>query len=500
MPIEIYYLYYSIILAIAGNMEIIYNRKRNYFLEEIDMRLKRGIVSGLMALVLAVGYVHMPVTAAKIQCDQQIPAEEVESVYNQAAESNALEGWPAGPNIYSESGIVMDMDSGAVLYAKKIDEQHYPASITKLLTALVALENSSLTDTVKFTQDSISFLEYGDAHIGMKVGEEISMEDALYGMLLASANEVSYAIADSVCGYDDFIAKMNEKVVELGGTNSHFMNANGLHNDEHYTSARDMALIGSEVFKNEEFRKITSTHQHSIPETAMTNEKRIFQQNHKMLYEGNRNYYEYCVGGKTGFTDQALTTLVTFATKEDKNLVCVTLRTHGGGVNAYADTRAMLDYAFDNFTKVPVTNNAVDNKNVKSIAENTYVMLPQGVGVDRLETELISPEELGEKEGTLIYTYKGQEVGKTTATITDEYYNKIHGIEEKKEEDKEKQTDKAQTKKEKKSRGVSLFWTIIVICLIMLAGLGAVVAYAVVKKRKKKEARRKKARRTNQQW
>ena len=107
----------------------------------------------------------------------------------------------------------MDMDSGAILYAKKIDDQHYPASITKILTAVVALENSQLTDRVKFTQNCIDFLEYGDAHIGMKVGEEISMEDALYGMLLASANEVSYAIANSVNGgYDNFINMMNEKV------------------------------------------------------------------------------------------------------------------------------------------------------------------------------------------------------------------------------------------------------------------------------------------------
>ena len=169
------------------------------------MRFRKRLLSGLIAGILVMGTVGMNVDAAKIQVDQQIPAEEVDSVYNQEVDSNALAGWPVGPNIYSESGIVMDMDSGAILYAKKIDDQHYPASITKILTAVVALENSQLTDRVKFTQNCIDFLEYGDAHIGMKVGEEISMEDALYGMLLASANEVSYAIANSVNGgYDNF--------------------------------------------------------------------------------------------------------------------------------------------------------------------------------------------------------------------------------------------------------------------------------------------------------
>ena len=237
------------------------------------MRFRKRLLSGLIAGILVMGTVGMNVDAAKIQVDQQFPAEEVDSVYNQEVDSNALAGWPVGPNIYSESGIVMDMDSGAILYAKKIDDQHYPASITKILTAVVALENSQLTDRVKFTQNCIDFLEYGDAHIGMKVGEEISMEDALYGMLLASANEVSYAIANSVNGgYDNFINMMNEKVAELGGTNSHFVNANGLHNDEHYTSAHDMALIGAAAFKYEEFRKITGTRQYTIGPTALTSD------------------------------------------------------------------------------------------------------------------------------------------------------------------------------------------------------------------------------------
>lgn len=302
------------------------------------MGWKKKLLSGIMAAIFVFSNMSVQSKAAEISVDNQIPATEVESVYNQQVFSNTLEAWPAGPQIYSESGIVMDMDSGAILYAKNIDSQHYPASITKIMTALVALENYKLTDRVTFTQECVDFLEYGDAHIGMKPGEEISMEDALYGMLLASANEVSYAIANTdEDGYDSFIEKMNKKAEELGCKNSHWMNANGLHNDEHYTSVRDMALIGSAVFKYDEFRTVTGTRQHTIPPTNLVAESRTFQQNHKMLYQGNRNYYEYCVGGKTGFTDQALTTLVTFAVKEDKNYVAVVMRTHGGGQNAYAD-------------------------------------------------------------------------------------------------------------------------------------------------------------------
>lgn len=455
------------------------------------MKFRKRLLSGLIAAILVIGSVGMRTDAAEIQVDQQIPAEEVDSVYNQQIDSNLLPGWPAGPNIYSESGIVMDMDSGAILYAKKIDDQHYPASITKVLTALVALENSQMTDKVTFTQDCIDFLEYGDAHIGMKVGEEISMEDAMYGMLLASANEVSYAIANSVSGgYDNFINMMNEKVAELGGTNSHFVNANGLHNDEHYTSARDMALIGSAAFEYEEFRKITGTRQYTIEPTAVTNEQRTFQQNHKMLFEGNRNYYEYCVGGKTGYTDQALTTLVTFAQKDGKNLVAVTLRVHGGGQNSYVDTRAMLDYAFANFTKVPVTKEQVTDENVKSVEEGAYVMLPSTVTEDKLDVVLQKPTEIGDKQGTLVYSYEGQEVGKVPVTITEKCYNKIHGIEEKKEKKSEKT---AEEKEKKDEKGMPLILKIVLIVLGVVAVLAVLFIWALLYRRKKIRERRRKA-------
>lgn len=401
------------------------------------MKFRKILLSGVMAAVLTVGNIGITANAANVV---EIPATEVDSVYNLAVDSNELEGWATGPQIYSESGIVMDMDSGAILYAKNIDDQHYPASITKVATALIALQNYELDETVTFTWDDIGFLEYGDAHIGIKEGEELVMEDALYGMLLASANEVSHAIgAHMEGGFEKFLEVMNETVQELGCKNTHFTNTHGLHDPEHYTSVRDMALIGSAVFQYDKFREITNTHQYTIPATNITAETRTFQQNHKMIWEANANYYEYCVGGKTGYTDQALTTLVTFATKDDTNLVAVVMRTHGGGTNAYIDTRAMLDYAFDNFTKVPITKKMIGNENISKVADDSYVVLPSGVTVEQLESSFEAPTELKDKTGKVTYTYEGQEVGVIEVTITDEYYNEIHGIkEEVKEENQEK--------------------------------------------------------------
>ena len=197
----------------------------------------------------------------------------------------------------------------------------------------------------------MAFLEYGDASIGMQPGEEITMEDALYGMLLASANEVSYAIADTVGnGYDNFIRMMNEKAEELGCTNTHFTNPHGLHDEEHYVSARDMALIASAAFQHEEFRKITNTYEHRIPPTNLVNEERVFQQYHQMLYDGTDTFYEPCVGGKTGYTDQALSTLVSYLDNGELQLVSVNFGKHMGFM--YIRTRKnMAEYVFNNFKR-----------------------------------------------------------------------------------------------------------------------------------------------------
>ena len=400
------------------------------------MKLRRVIAS--LGMVLTIMGSCMSVSAAKVN---QVPASEIDGVFNQSVQSNQLEGWAKGPHLYSEAGIVMDIDSGAILYAKNIDDPHYPASITKVMTALVALENNELTDKVTIQQEDIAFLEPGDAHIGMRVGEEITMEDALHGMLLASGNEVSHAIGSNTPGgYENFLRLMNEKAKELGCTNSNFKNLNGLHDPEHYVSARDMALIGAAVYKYDDFRRITNTLQYTIPETNLVNEKRTFQQHHKMLFDWRDEYYEPCTGGKTGYTSNSLNTLVTFAEKDGMRLVAVTLRAHGGSVKAYADTESMLNYCFESFKKVPVSVEQIQAEGLASVKANSYVMLPDGITLDKLECEVKNPTTLGDKTGEVVYTYQGQPVGTVETTITDEYYNTLHGIveieeEEKKEED-----------------------------------------------------------------
>lgn len=430
------------------------------------MKLKKIVVSLAMAFMILAG---------------SITGQATENMENSEP---VVENWAGAPAITSEAGIVMDVDSGAILYAKNIDAQHYPASITKILTALVALENSELTDIVTVKQEDVEFLEPGDSYIGLKPGEEITMENALYGVLLASANEASHAVASNVeGGYENFLKLMNEKAKELGCKNSNFTNPHGLHDENHYTTARDMALIGAAVFQKEEFRTITATKQYVIPTTNITNETRTIGQNHKMLYDWRSQYYEYCVGGKTGFTDQALNTLVTFATKDNVNLVAVALRANGN-TYTYADTRAMLDFAFENFSKFPITKDMVNDTRVRNIDENATVMLPKDISFEDLTCEIQIPTVKGDKTGSILYKYNGILLGKIGMTITDAYHNETHGIKE--------QTEVKE--REKPSVG-SIIVRVVLILLFSLILLFLVLLFYGMYRRKQRRKKRAEMRR-----
>ena len=194
--------------------------------------------------------------------------------YEWEIQSNNIAGWPQGPKIIAETGIVMDLDTGEILYAKGIDEKRAPASITKIMTAMLAIEKVPLDTEITFT-DEVNNIEPGSTHIGIKPGETLSMEESLYGILLGSANEVSSGVAEYIGGtVQAFVDMMNQRAQDLGCKNTHFVNANGLYADDHYTTARDMALIAQAAFQNETFRNIVKTQYYIIPPTNITAEER----------------------------------------------------------------------------------------------------------------------------------------------------------------------------------------------------------------------------------
>lgn len=354
----------------------------------------------------------------------------VEYTHDIQPETNSLPSWPQGPLINSESAILMDMDTGEILYGKDPYKKQYPASITKLLTVLVALDYIQPDDTVEFSQASIDFLKPGDAHIAMQPGEVISMTDALYAVLFASANEVSYAVAENVGkkylngGFDEFIQKMNEKSDELGCKNSHWVNANGLHDDEHYTSAYDMALIGAAIYEKPLFNEMMEQFEHVIPPTNLVDEQRVFQQHHKMTWNNGKYYYEYCKGGKTGYTDNAQTTLVTLSDDGNRRFAAVILYDRGG--NAYDQTRELFDYGYSQFEKVNPQDVNTDGNITAFLDANQSLSLPEGVSFNDLDSNVEADEdEYG--RGTVTYSYKENPMGSFNVKLSDEAYEAITG-------------------------------------------------------------------------
>ncbi|MGB8451094.1 MAG: D-alanyl-D-alanine carboxypeptidase family protein [Anaerocolumna sp.] len=257
--------------------------------------------------------------------------------------------WPDNqPNVSSDAAIVMDASTGAILYSKNIHKTYYPASITKILTALLTIENSSLGETVTFSKNAVYDVDLDSSRIGIDVGEKLTVEQCLYGIMLESANEVSYAVAEHVAGsVDAFADLMNEKAKELGCTDSHFANPHGLPDENHYTSAYDMALISRAAINNDLFRKITGTRTYAIPPTNLQKDTRYLANHHKFI-KGDIPF-DGAIGGKTGYTSKALYTLVTFAKRDGLTLISVIM--HCDSIeHEYSDTASLLNYGFDNFS------------------------------------------------------------------------------------------------------------------------------------------------------
>ncbi len=321
--------------------------------------------------------------------------------------SNATANWPQASDITSEAGIIMDADTGAILYSKNMDQQMYPASVTKIMTCLLALEHGNLDDQVTMTATGTAYAVSGSANLYTQVGEVFTLRDMLYGIMLASANDMSTQVAEYIGGsVEQFVAMMNEKAASLGCTNTHFNNACGMPDEQHWTSAHDLALIGQEALKNDIFREIVHTKAYTIPATNMT-AARTFGNHHPFLT--NPDYpYDGIIGGKTGYIDASGNTLETFAERDGMTLICVTLKANGMDPEL-KDHKAILDYGFDNFTHLQVES---DDSN--EVTDGGLLTVPTGTELSSLTTET------GE-DGETNYYYSGVYVGSASLeAVSDE--------------------------------------------------------------------------------
>ena len=229
----------------------------------------------------------------------------------------AAPDWPSDVSIEAEGGIVMDADTGTILYSKNAHIPYFPASITKILTALIVIENCDLNETVTFSHNAVYNVESNSSSAGLDVGDTLSVRDCLYAMLSKSANEVANALAEHVAGTtEDFAVLMNQKAASLGCQDSNFANPSGLNNPDHYTSVYDMALIGQAALKNETFVDIDSTLYYDLPVTKRNPDGARIYPGHKMIKKNSAEYYSGAFGGKTGYTSLAGNTLVTLAKRD----------------------------------------------------------------------------------------------------------------------------------------------------------------------------------------
>ncbi len=384
----------------------------------------------LLALFIHICLFFSETLSASAEPDEAVDylalAEERKSLEIQ---SNQIENWPAGPAIGAPAAILLEANTGIVLYAKNVDERLYPASTTKLMTCLVAVEHASMDEMVSFSHDAVFSIEPGSSNMGIDENEALPMEECLYGIMVGSANEVANAVAEHVAGsMDAFAGMMNEKARALGCTNTHFVNAHGLFDENHYTSASDLAIIARAFFQNELLSKIGNTASYHFEPTPTQPDDFVKRNKHKFIT--GEIAYDGIKGGKTGYTDQARQTLVTCAEKKGMKLICVVLKEESP--EQFNDTLKLLDYGFANFAVTNVSENETkynissarffqtsydvfgNSQPILALNPNSYLILPKTVDFTDLTSE-VSYGQTGKNQVVEIrYYYNNAYVGAAT--------------------------------------------------------------------------------------
>ncbi|MBO5177703.1 MAG: D-alanyl-D-alanine carboxypeptidase [Lachnospiraceae bacterium] len=294
------------------------------------------------------------ITAALFITSAPVPALADDPVTTPSAQ------WPEAPELKSAAAVVIEASTGSVLYNKNAYEAFYPASTTKLMTSLLAIEQCPLSDVVTCSKASVESIGWDSSRIGLIAGESIDMENALFAILLASANEVSYAVAEHIGGtVDYFVSLMNERANDLGCVNTHFVNPHGLDHEEHYSCPYDLALIARKAMEYTTFRRVSGSYNHKIPATNK-NEERWISNTHPFIKKNV--VYEGVFAGKTGSTSKAGNCLVTCAERNGMTLICAIMKAPDSAT-VQAETKALLDYAFNNFTLTPLAASQGSTKN-----------------------------------------------------------------------------------------------------------------------------------------
>lgn len=348
------------------------------------------------------------------------------------------------PTVTASKVVMINSETGAYVneLTKAPDELAYPASLTKLVTLLVAAE--LITDyeqIVTATKGCYDDLVIGSSNINIQDGEQFKVDDLMYAVAISSANEASNALAIHLCGsIQAFVDKMNEKAAALGAANTHFINTHGLHDENHYTTANDMAKIAKAAFENERVLAYLSASSHIIQPTNKTLDKRTLITTNSLMRQNSGIYYKYCKAGKTGTTTAAGYNLISYAQKNDCTFLLVAMNAprQQGGNPIFEESRSMYMWAFDNYgnakilndseiiTEVEVGLSAKGDHLVLVPEKNLYSVIPQNLDITTLEREIttqqdiLAPVKQGDVLGTVTLKKDGVIYGTANLVASDD--------------------------------------------------------------------------------
>ena len=274
-------------------------------------------------------------------------------------------------NPCADGVVLMDAKSGEILYSKNMNSPYPPASTTKIMTALLTLENCSDLEEIVTIDKKCESVD--GSKIYLFQDEKISVKNLLYSLLLSSANDSAYALAEHVGGtFDNFITMMNTRAKELGCTNTNFVNPHGLYDDKHRTTPNDLALIMNELIKHEEYLTISGTKSYSIPPTNKCKDARPLWNGNKAIHEANSTYYKNCKASKTGYTIQSLHSYISYAKKDNQELIVALL--HDKDKQFYTDSKKLFEFGFKNFETRKILSKG-DEVTTYPLNDNTSISL-----------------------------------------------------------------------------------------------------------------------------
>ena len=333
--------------------------------------------------------------------------------------------------LYSNSSILIDSTTGQILYEHNAYEKTYPASTTKLMTAILTLENCNLSDSVTINKDALNGIPKSYTTAALKAGESLTVEQLLHVLLIPSANDAANVLAYHIAGsIDNFAIMMNSKAKEIGCQNTHFVNPSGIHDDEHYSTAYDMALIGKYANTFEKIREIATQTSYSLPNLP-DGKERVFKTTNTLITPKNKYYYEYATGLKTGYTDKAKSCIVAKAKKDDIELICVVLggnKTEDLKSERELDCHTLFEYGFNNFKHSTICskNNSLDKSNLTNVPsnlQNANIVFSEDLSilVNTNNTQNIVPNIVW-KNDLQLPIYKNTVVGNITYNVDGKSY------------------------------------------------------------------------------